>query len=171
MYADDDGRRKDARDTSTPGKNMKPQFAQGEYTILVVDDEPLVLQVLERELAQAGYRVVTARDGQEAIRKLYLDPVWGQDKFPDLIISDVMMPGIDGFHFCEKVKQNPKTRSIPFIFLSAKGGVAHKVSGFALGCQRYLVKPWTKDMLLKTVDLRLKDASQARKYLDTGRRS
>lgn len=162
MYADDDGRRKDGRNTPSPGKNMKPQFAQGEYSILVVDDEPLVLQVLERELAQAGYRVVTARDGQEAIRKLYLDPVWGQDKFPDLIISDVMMPGIDGFHFCEKVKQNPKTRSIPFIFLSAKGGVAHKVSGFALGCQRYLVKPWTKDMLLKTVDLRLKDASQAR---------
>lgn len=73
-----------------------------------------------------------------------------------------MMPGVDGFHFCENAKQNPKTSSIPFIFLSAKVGVAHKVSGFALGCKRYLVKAWTKDMLFKIVDLRLKDASQAR---------
>ncbi len=168
MYAEEDERRKDGLNPSAIGQNVKPPLPQGEYTILVVDDEPLVLQVLERELAQVGYRVVTARDGQEAVRKMYLDPLWGQDKFPDLIISDVMMPGMDGFQLCEKVKQNPKTRGIPFIFLSAKGGVAHKVSGFSMGCQRYLVKPWTKDALIKTVDLRLKEASQAKEIF--GRR-
>lgn len=162
MYTEEDGHRKAGGKKHGLGQNVEPPIARAEYTILVVDDEPLVLQVLERELSQAGYRVVTARDGQEAIRKLYPDPFWGQDKFPDLILSDVMMPGMDGFQFCEKVKQNPKTRDIPFIFLSAKGGTAHRVSGFAMGCQRYLVKPWSKDMLLKSVDLRLKESAQAR---------
>jgi CheY-like chemotaxis protein len=127
-------------------------------TVLVVDDEPLVLQTLEVELKRGGYEVLVARDGKEALDIVRERPV-------DLILADVMMPVMDGHTFCRKVKEDPKGRSIPFLFLSAKSSFEDKLKGYLLGAQRYITKPTTKQDLLQAVDVRLQGASLAQNLL------
>lgn len=133
--------------------------------ILLVDDDPAVLEVISTSLKGAGYTVVAAKNGKEALFKMFTDSSWGENGFPDLIIADVMMPVMDGYEFCEKVKKNPKTRGIPFLFLSAKGGTADLARGLFLGCQRYLTKPCRRGDLLRAVNERLVDAEQTRTLL------
>jgi len=123
-------------------------------TVLVVDDEPLVRQTLELELKRAGYEVMIAADGKEALLAI-------QKKVPDLIISDIMMPTLDGYAFCRKVKDNPRTRTVPFLFLTAKSSQEDRIKGYLLGAHRYITKPTSKQDLLRAVDIRLKDASLA----------
>ncbi len=123
-------------------------------TVLVVDDEALVRQTLELELKGAGYEVMIAADGKEALLAI-------QKKVPDLIISDIMMPVLDGYAFCRKVKGNPRTRGVPFLFLSAKSTHEDRLKGYLLGAHRYITKPTSKQDLLRAVDVRLKDASLA----------
>lgn len=122
--------------------------------MLVVDDEPLVRQTLELELKRAGYEVMIAADGKEALLAI-------QKKVPDLIISDIMMPTLDGYAFCRKVKDNPRTRTVPFLFLTAKSSQEDRIKGYLLGAHRYITKPTSKQDLLRAVDIRLKDASLA----------
>lgn len=126
--------------------------------ILIVDDEILTLQVIEFELSKAGYDVITAKDGKEAFEILNKS----NDSLPDLIIADIIMPLMDGYEFCKKVKENPSTREIPFIFLTAKTAYENQIKGYLLGAQRYLTKPCSKSELMKVVNLRLKDAAQSR---------
>jgi len=123
-------------------------------TVLIVDDEPLVRQTMELELKRAGYEVMIAADGKEALLAI-------QKKVPDLIISDIMMPTLDGYAFCRKVKDNPRTRTVPFLFLSAKSSREDRIKGYLLGAHRYITKPTSKQDLLRAVDVRLKDASLA----------
>jgi len=123
-------------------------------TVLIVDDEPLVRQTMELELKRAGYEVMIAADGKEALLAI-------QKKVPDLIISDIMMPTLDGYAFCRKVKDNPRTRTVPFLFLSAKSSQEDRIKGYLLGAHRYITKPTSKQDLLRAVDVRLKDASLA----------
>jgi len=123
-------------------------------TVLIVDDEPLVRQTMELELKRAGYDVMIAADGKEALLAI-------QKKVPDLIISDIMMPTLDGYAFCRKVKDNPRTRTVPFLFLSAKSSREDRIKGYLLGAHRYITKPTSKQDLLRAVDVRLKDASLA----------
>lgn len=127
-------------------------------TVLVVDDEPLVRQTLELELKGAGYDVLVARDGKEALLAI-------QKKVPDLIISDIMMPVLDGYAFCEKVKSHPRTRSTPFLFLSAKSSQEDRIKGYLLGAHRYITKPTSKKDLLRAVDVRLNDSHQAQSLM------
>lgn len=131
-----------------------PEAKATPKTVLIVDDEPLVRQTLELELKHAGYNVNTASDGKEALLAI-------QKKVPDLIISDIMMPVLDGYAFCQKVKSHPRTRSIPFLFLSAKSTHEDRLKGYLLGAHRYITKPTSKQDLLRAVDVRLKDASLA----------
>lgn len=103
-------------------------------TILVVDDSPTNLQVLIRTLNGTGHRILAAKDGPTALDI-------AKRAQPDLMLLDVMMPGMDGFEVCRTLKSQPETRNTLVIFLSARGEVADKVSGLELGAIDYITKP------------------------------
>lgn len=102
-------------------------------TILIVDDERDMRHLLEMVLQRAGFQTMTAKDGLAALAQLHNDTV-------DLLLLDIMMPGMDGFELCEKIRQ---TSSVPIIFLSAKGTNEDKVKGLMMGADDYIVKPFT----------------------------
>ena len=126
------------------------------YKILVVDDEPNIARILAYELKKENYTVLLANDGAEALEI-------SKKELPDLIISDIMMPKMDGYELCRHLKENPTLKAIPFIFLTAKTGDENKVYGVSIGAQKYLIKPVNKDELLKAVNLRLKHSEEAKK--------
>ncbi|MEQ8756217.1 MAG: adenylate/guanylate cyclase domain-containing protein [Coleofasciculus sp. G1-WW12-02] len=108
------------------------QLLQG--VIVIVDDTPHNLGVLFDFLTDSGFRVLVAQDGQSALQKV-------EYAKPDLILLDVMMPGIDGFETCRRLKANPATRDIPVIFLSALSDAVDKVKGLNLGAVDFITKP------------------------------
>ena len=115
--------------------------------VLVVDDEIHIIRILNYKLTSAGYEVLQARDGNEALE------VASRDK-PDLIFLDIMMPGISGFEVLESLKQDPATRDIPVVILSAKGQDSDRSRGLGLGVVDYIVKPFSPSLILqKTQDL------------------
>jgi len=103
-------------------------------TILIVDDTPANLGVLVETLGGAGYRLMVAEDGEEALAQT-------AQSQPDLILLDVMMPGIDGFETCRRLKGRAKTRDIPILFMTALHETADKVKAFAAGGVDYITKP------------------------------
>ncbi len=109
--------------------------------ILVVDDDPEIVSFVRRGLAYDGYAVDTASDGTEALVK-------ARDREPDLIILDIMMPGIDGIEVSKRVRQ---ASDVPILMLTAKGTVADRVAGLDSGADDYLVKPFALDELLARV--------------------
>ena len=113
-------------------------------TILIADDNPTNLNVLFEYLSAQGYRVLIAEDGAGAIEQ-------AQYGLPDLILLDVMMPGIDGFEACEKLKQSPQTRDIPVIFMTAISETASVLKGFSVGAVDYITKPLQRDEVLVRV--------------------
>jgi CheY-like chemotaxis protein len=125
------------------------------YTVLIVDDEPNIVTIMAYELKKQGYTVLAASDGQQALDLAKSQP-------PDLIIADVMMPVMDGYELCRRIKESPSLRAIPFIFLTAKAGVENQIYGYAIGAQKYLTKPTKREQLLKVVNIRLKAAADAR---------
>ena len=133
--------------------------------ILVVEDEESVRQVIEYALEEAGFKTVAAAEGVEGLAKLRDASLWGEKGMPDLIISDVMMPRMDGFTFCEKVKEDPQTRKIPLIFLTVRSSVSDRAHGLLLGCQRYLAKPFRRIALLQVIGQCLVEAGQTRVLL------
>lgn len=134
-------------------------------TILVVEDDEFTRNLLLRELNEAGYVVVGADDGQAGLIRMYTDTAWGERGFPDLIVSDVLMPRMDGFAFCEKVKAHPEARNIPFLFLTSKDDVLSRARGLLLGCRHYLVKSLLRKHLMKAVSDCLLDAESIRMLL------
>lgn len=102
-------------------------------TILIVDDEKDILELLKYNLQKDGFSVTTSRNGTEAIAKA--------DQKPDLIILDVMMPGLDGWEVARQLKKKQSTAAIPIIFLTAKSTEADEVLGLELGADDYIVKP------------------------------
>lgn len=106
--------------------------------ILVVDDDPEIVSFLKRGLTFEGYTVETAGDGAEALAKI-------REREPDLVILDVMMPGIDGIEVARRLRQ---ASAIPILMLTAKGTVADRVAGLDSGADDYLVKPFAFDELL-----------------------
>jgi adenylate cyclase len=102
--------------------------------IVIVDDKPTNLGVLFDFLTDSGFKVLVAQDGESAIEKVN----YGH---PDLILLDVMMPGIDGFETCRRLKANPSTHDIPVIFMTALSDTVDKVKGFSLGAVDYVTKP------------------------------
>ncbi len=123
--------------------------------ILVVEDEASVLDVLETVLVQAGYEVIRAVDGEEAVFRAK-----GHPKMPDLILADIMMPKMDGFEMRSALRADRATRGIPVIFLTAKTNDRDKAMGLGLGALRYLVKPFTKDQVLEAVRLAFADLEE-----------
>ena len=102
--------------------------------LLLVDNDPKSLRVMEVSLRKSGFSVTTAVNGVDAIEKVRISP-------PELILSDTKMPEMDGFEFCRQLKQDAKLGQIPFIFLPAEKSVDHKIKGLELGVDDYLTKP------------------------------
>ncbi len=122
---------------------------QGEFHILIVDDDPINLQVLENHLSLQHYRITQAANGVEA-----LDYIEGGDKF-DLILLDIMMPKMSGYEVAERLRTLYATHELPVIFLTAKNQVSDLVAGFAAGGNDYLTKPIAKPELLSRVKTHL----------------
>jgi two-component system alkaline phosphatase synthesis response regulator PhoP/two-component system response regulator VicR len=112
--------------------------------ILAVDDEKHIVRLVQVNLERAGYEVVTAFDGVEALKKV-------EEESPHLIVLDVMMPQMDGFETLKHLKANPKTRDIPVIMLTAKAQDADVFRGWQSGVDCYLTKPFSPLELLTFV--------------------
>jgi phosphoserine phosphatase RsbU/P len=126
----------------------RPRFVLPQSTILVVDDNPVNLQLLVRTLHGSGHRILAAKDGRSAIDI-------ARRARPDLMLLDVMMPELDGFDVCRSLKAEPDTQEIVVIFLSALGDVADKVSGLKLGAVDYITKPIQPEEVLARVETHL----------------
>ena len=109
--------------------------------ILVVDDEEDIRELLSIQLSREGYAVVCAATGDDALSKVVEDP-------PDLIILDLMLPGLDGLDVCRELKADSRTARIPIIMLTGKGETADIVTGLELGADDYIVKPLSRSVLL-----------------------
>jgi DNA-binding response OmpR family regulator len=112
--------------------------------ILAVDDNPRNLQFLGKLLSRRGFEVAMAQSGQQALNFML-------KKEPDLILLDIMMPEMDGYTVCEKIKANFATRHIPVIFLTAKTEISDIVKGFEVGGVDYVTKPFNSEELLARV--------------------
>ncbi len=112
--------------------------------ILVVDDEEDVLELVRYNLDKSGYQVETASSGEEALTK-------ARRKLPDLVILDLMLPGMDGLEVCKKLKNDAKTEGLPIIVLTAKGEETDVVTGLELGADDYVTKPFSPKVLIARV--------------------
>jgi len=112
--------------------------------VMVIDDSNTIRRSAEIFLGQAGFRVIVAEDGFDALAKI-------ADHDPDLIFCDILMPRLDGYQTCALIKKSPKFSDIPVIMLSSKDGLFDRARGRMVGSDQYLTKPFTKDSLLKAV--------------------
>ena len=112
--------------------------------ILLVDDSELTLMLEKTVLSSENYDVMTARDGQEAL-------AIAERELPDLILLDILMPGMDGFEVCSALRKNAKTKDIPIIMLSVKGQEDQIKAGFDSGCDDYITKPFKSVELLAKI--------------------
>ncbi|MDJ1173714.1 hybrid sensor histidine kinase/response regulator [Roseofilum capinflatum] len=117
--------------------------------ILIVDDNPTNIKVLFSFLKESGFKVLVAKDGESTLEKL-------QEITPDLILLDVMMPGIDGFETCRRIKASPQTQDIPVIFMTALSDTVDKVKGLKIGAVDYITKPFQQDEVLARMNIHLK---------------
>lgn len=113
--------------------------------ILVVDDDLTLRRVLQNSLEQRGYQVTSVGSGTEAL-------VLFQQDIPDVVVSDVSMPQMDGFEFCRQLRSQPSGKLIPFIFLSAKGELNDRIQGHTIGADSYLTKPFEMKELLANIE-------------------
>lgn len=118
-------------------------------TVLIIDDSPASLGILSDLLETAGFEVWVARSGISAIEKL-------NHAFPDLILLDVMMPGLDGFETCRRIKANHQLQDLPIIFMSSLSDTVDKVKGLQLGGVDYITKPFQQEEVLARIQVHLK---------------
>ena len=120
-----------------------------ELKILIVDDTPANIDVLLRLLSEEGFEISIAMTGEAALTLV-------EKNRPDLILLDVMMPGIDGFETCKRLKTNPNNRDIPVIFVTAKTELEDIVRGFEVGGVDYVTKPYKREEVLSRIKTHLK---------------
>jgi twitching motility two-component system response regulator PilG len=116
--------------------------------VLIIDDSNTIRRSAEIFLKQAGHEVLLAVDGFDALAKVH-------DSHPDIIFCDILMPKLDGYQTCMLIKNNEKLAGIPLVMLSSKDGVFDMARGKMVGCGDYLTKPFTKDQLLRTIQLQM----------------
>ncbi|RLC07063.1 MAG: hypothetical protein DRI57_26335 [Deltaproteobacteria bacterium] len=140
--------------------NTKDSKSQENPLILIVDDAPVNLQVLSGLLTGANYEIAAAIDGEEAISV-------ASHVFPDIILLDIIMPGLDGYEVCKRLKARPQTKDIPIIFLTAKTEPEDIMEGFQIGGADYVTKPFNSKELLTKVHthLELKKTRERQKEL------
>lgn len=128
--------------------------------VLIVDDVPENIQVLAGVLSNEYCEIAAATSGEQSLKLI-------RKSCPDLILLDIMMPGMDGFEVCRKLKDIPETKNIPVIFLTAMTEIDHIVKGFELGAVDYVTKPFNSAEMLSRVrtHLKLKKAMDAEKEL------
>lgn len=117
---------------------------QTTHTLLIVDDEQSLRGALEFMFSREGFRVLTAADGEEAIEK-------ARSHLPDVILLDIMMPGMDGYEVTRRLREHYRTRHIPILLVTAKGEEDDKLEGFQGGANDYIVKPWSRRELVQRV--------------------
>ena len=131
--------------------------------ILVVDDQPINVQLLKRKLEREGMAVATAFSGREALEAVDRDP-------PDLILLDVMMPEMDGIEVCQRLQANPETKMIPVIFITARTSKEGKLEGLGVGAVDYITKPIDLDETLARVQTQLRFVQMNRELVELQRR-
>jgi len=119
------------------------------YKILLVDDEPDILEFLAYNLKKEGFQVQTAQNGREALKV-------AQEQLPHLIVLDVMMPGMDGIETCEEIKKQPQLQDCLVAFLTARGEDYSQIAGFEAGADDYIAKPIKPKVLVSRVRALLK---------------
>lgn len=135
--------------------------------ILVVDDEEDILELVRHNLSREGFEIRCVDTGEKALRALKFDPF-------DLIVLDLMLPGIDGFHVAKRVKSDPRLQHIPIVMLTAKGSETDVVTGLELGAEDYITKPFSPRILLARIHTVLRrqaadQTAQAKKRIDRGK--
>jgi two-component system alkaline phosphatase synthesis response regulator PhoP len=123
--------------------------------ILLVDDEPDIIEFLKYNLEKEGFDILVSHNGKDALRKV--------SKFPDLIILDIMMPEMDGFEVYNKIKNNENYTDIPIIFLTAKSGETDEIKGLDIGASDYIQKPISPKKLIARVKSNLRKSSKLQK--------
>ena len=125
--------------------------------ILIVDDDPNLIVPIQFLMEQLGYRVMLSERGEDALDLIYRYK-------PDLVLLDIMLPGIDGYEVCEIIRLNPNYRNVKIIFLTAKGREVEIAQGLALGADAYITKPFSNAALIAKVKEILEKAyEEARK--------
>jgi CheY-like chemotaxis protein len=114
------------------------------YKILVVDDEPTIVRLMEFILARQGHEMIVAVNGEEALQKI-------RAQQPDLVLLDIMMPRIDGYEVAHQLRSDPATASLPIIMLSAKAQEEDIRKGIEVGVDKYITKPFSPEHLVHVV--------------------
>ena len=122
--------------------------------ILVIEDDPSSLRLIKYTLQQEGYQVLIAPNGLEGLRK-------AKNEEPDLIILDVLLPGVDGFEICHRLRAEPQTTQLPILMLSGKARDIDKATGLKMGADDYITKPWHRPELLTKIAVMLQRNSVA----------
>lgn len=125
-------------------------------TILVVDDEPDIVEIIQYNLEKSGFDVIVAADGSAALEK-------ARGETPDLIVLDLMLPGLEGTDVCRVLKQDERTRSIPILMLTAKSEEIDRIIGLELGADDYVVKPFSP----REIALRIRNILRRRSAPET----
>lgn len=112
--------------------------------VLVVDDEVYILHILDFSLGAEGFDVITAADGEQALSR-------ARSERPDLIVMDIMMPRLDGYETCRRLKSDPATKNIPVLLLTARGREEDRKRGMEAGADDYMTKPFSPNKLIARV--------------------
>jgi len=126
-------------------KRNRGKLMEKTYTILVVDDEPSIRMGLAATIRRYGYEVITAVNGDDGFIK-------ARQSLPDLIVSDVMMPDLNGFEMKKQMGEDPVLASIPFIFLTARTATQDRVAGMREGADDYVTKPFVTEELVARIE-------------------
>ncbi len=124
-------------------------IAVAKHKVLVIEDEPDILEVIQYNLEREGHKVIACRNGEQGLSRIRTDD-------PDLVILDLMLPGMDGVEVCRQVKSDPVTRAIPLIMVTAKGEESDVVLGLGLGADDYITKPFSPRELVARVKVVLR---------------
>lgn len=116
--------------------------------VLIVDDESIMVSVLQRHVSNAGYESISASNGQEALEKI-------EKEEPDLVLLDLVMPGMNGFETCRRIRENEKTKKLPVLIITALRGQADSTAAAASGANDFIVKPIDGTDLAKRLRARL----------------
>jgi chemotaxis family two-component system response regulator PixH len=113
-------------------------------TILIVEDSPSELALMSHYLKESGYNVIQATGAKEALEKAV-------SHSPDVIVTDVVMPGMSGFELCRSLKKNPATQKVPIVICSSKNQEIDRLWAMRQGADAYVTKPYTREQLLRTI--------------------
>jgi two-component system alkaline phosphatase synthesis response regulator PhoP len=133
---------------------MEKEEIRMDKKILVIEDDPATSRLVDYTLRHEGYQILTASNGLEGIRKAH-------DEKPDLIILDVMLPGMDGFEICHRLRSEPDTAQMPILMFSAKAQEIDKDTGLKVGADDYLAKPADPAEVVNRVEKLLAQKKQA----------